>query len=140
MLRITLIFSVLFVFSCGNAQKVEVATSNDSSKVLIADSVKIPNNGDYIKRYKNGVIEIQGQMKDGKREGVWKSFYQNGGPWSETTFVAGKREGATTSFYENGQKRYVGFFANDRESGKWSFWDEQGNLAREMDYNVVDVK
>ena len=140
MLRIALIFSVLFVFSCGNAQKVEVATSNDSSKALIADSVKISNNGDYIKRYKNGVIEIQGQMKDGKREGVWKSFYQNGAPWSETTFSAGMREGATSSFYENGKKRYAGFFKNDRESGKWSFWDEQGNLARKMDYNVVDVK
>lgn len=140
MLRITFIFSVFFIFSCGNAQKVEVATTNDSIKTLNTDTVKIPNNGDYIKRYKNGVIEIQGQMKDGKRDGVWKSFYQNGAPWSETVFTGGQKNGATSSFYENGQKRYAGFFTNDKESGKWSFWDEQGNLVREMDYNVADVK
>ncbi len=140
MLRIALFVSAFFIFSCGNSQKTEVVSTNDTTQVPNAQSVRIPDNGDYIKRYKNGVIEIQGQMKDGKREGIWKSFYQNGAAWSETTFSAGVKNGATASFYENGQKRYAGFFTNDKESGKWSFWDEQGNLAREMDYNVVDVK
>ncbi|MBK7181623.1 MAG: hypothetical protein IPH89_01135 [Bacteroidetes bacterium] len=50
MLRITFILSVFFIFSCGNAQKVEVATTDDSTKILTTDSVKISNNGDYIKR------------------------------------------------------------------------------------------
>ena len=30
---------------------------------------------------------MQGMMKDGKREGLWKSFYENGNQWSESFYV-----------------------------------------------------
>ena len=38
-------------------------------------------NGEYIKYYKNGVIEMRGMMKEGKREGLWKSWYEDGSPF-----------------------------------------------------------
>ncbi len=85
-------------------------------------------NGEYIKYYKNGVIEMRGVMKDGKREGLWKSFYEDGLPWSETIFTKGKKNGKTTSWYDNEKKRYEGFYTNDMESGKWTFWNENGKI------------
>ena len=92
-------------------------------------------NGENIEYYKNGKIKIQGMMKDGNREGVWKSWYEDGTPWSETTFIEGKKNGKTTTWYENGKKRYDGFYTNGIESGKWMIWDEKGKLIETKNYD-----
>ncbi|MFL5764569.1 MAG: toxin-antitoxin system YwqK family antitoxin [Bacteroidia bacterium] len=97
------------------------------------DTVEV--NGDHIERYKNGGIRIQGKMKDGKREGLWKSWYEDGKPWSETTFKAGIRNGKTKTWYENGNPRYEGEYTNDNESGKWTYWDESGKEVTKKDYD-----
>lgn len=131
--------SVNYLYSCGNG------SGSDSNQLVQHDTMKtnsmissskdsILQNGEYIKHYKNSVIEIQGIMKDGKRDGLWKSFYENGLPWSETTFLEGKKEGKTTTWYDNNQKRYEGFYTNDFESGKWTFWDEKGKQVNTTDY------
>jgi antitoxin component YwqK of YwqJK toxin-antitoxin module len=99
------------------------------------DSVVI--NGEQIRYHKNGVIEMRGLMKDNKRDGLWKSWYENGLPWSETTFKAGKKYGKTTTWYDNGNKRYEGFFTNDKESGRWTFWKEDGSI---LDYKNYDLR
>lgn len=91
-------------------------------------------NGEYIKYHKNGVIEMRGLMKNGKRDGLWKSWYEDGLPWSETTFVSGKKNGKTTTWYANEKKRYEGFYTNDVESGKWTFWDENGKIQSIQNY------
>jgi antitoxin component YwqK of YwqJK toxin-antitoxin module len=91
-------------------------------------------NGEYIKYYKNGVIEMRGMMKDGKREGLWKSWYEDGSPWSETTFKEGKKNGKTTTWYGNNNKRYEGFYANDIEAGRWTFWAENGKIQSTQNY------
>ena len=74
-------------------------------------------------------------MKDGKRDGLWKSFYDKGLPWSETTFVDGKKNGKTTTWYSNEQKRYEGFYTNDKESGVWTFWNEKGEVINKKNYD-----
>jgi antitoxin component YwqK of YwqJK toxin-antitoxin module len=91
-------------------------------------------NGEYLQHYKSGVVEMLGEIKNGKREGVWKSFYETNSPWSETTFEAGKKNGKTTTWYENGKKRYEGFYTNDKESGSWTFWDEKGTVISTKKY------
>ncbi|HET6225663.1 MAG TPA: hypothetical protein VFF27_05245 [Bacteroidia bacterium] len=96
----------------------------------------VVSNGEQIYYHKNGKVEMRGVMKDKKRDGLWKSFYDNGTPWSETTFKDGKKEGKTTTWYENGQKRYEGFFKNDVESGRWVFWNEDGSIADSKNFDL----
>jgi antitoxin component YwqK of YwqJK toxin-antitoxin module len=55
--------------------------------------------------------------------------------WSETTFKAGIKNGKTTTWYENGKKRYDGFYKNDLESGKWTYWNEAGELVNTQDFD-----
>lgn len=136
MLRIILIATITLAFGCNGPVK------QRDSEFPKKDSIQSPSStlkttidGEFIKRYDNGVVEVRGILKAGKREGVWKSFYKNGMPWSETTFLNGKKEGHTISWHENGQKRYEGYFKNDVESGLWIFWDDQGNLATKKDYD-----
>jgi antitoxin component YwqK of YwqJK toxin-antitoxin module len=138
-------FSILMtgLLSCSNQTpekqeevKVEAPVNQDSTRFTIATEQQdsVVNTGESIQKYKNGVIRMRGMMKDGKREGLWKSWYENGTPWSETTFAAGVRDGKTVTWYENGNKRYEGAYTNDMESGKWTYWDEKGKEAITKDY------
>jgi len=114
----------------------EIQQESEIPQVTNQANTPIVNDGEYIQRYPNGVVEMQGMMKDGKREGLWKSFYENGSPWSETTFKNGIKEGPTTTWYENEQKRYVGNYKNDVEIGKWTYWNEKGEVVLIKDFDI----
>jgi hypothetical protein len=136
-----LFFAMAIIVSCNNnPPPAETENKEVEQKTITRDFVfeapkdSVVNEGEYIKRYKNGIIEMQGMMKDGKRDGIWKSWYEDGSPWSETTFAAGKKNGRTITWYSNKQKRYEGFYTNDKESGKWQFWDEAGKALPGMEY------
>ncbi|MCQ2320690.1 MAG: hypothetical protein MJZ91_05090 [Bacteroidales bacterium] len=44
------------------------------------------------------------------------------------TDAKGRRQGKWCDFYPNGQKRYEGQFKNDKCTGEFRYFDEQGNL------------
>jgi len=140
------ITSFLILSICLFACKQNNGQPTDTISTVQHDTVKseravpvtkdtIISEGEYIQHYKNGVTKMRGMMKNGKRDGLWKSFYDNGSPWSETTFKDGKKDGPTITWYPNEQKRYVGFYSNDAEAGKWTFWDEKGKKVQDMDYD-----
>ena len=145
-MKTKIILFSLFIFgliSCSNQPvdepvletKMEKTLNSDSTTfTIISNQDTTTKNGESIVKYPNGNVKMHGMMKDGKREGLWKSFYDNGIQWSETTFAGGIKNGKTTTWYENGNKRYEGFYANDLESGKWTFWNEAGELASTKDY------
>jgi antitoxin component YwqK of YwqJK toxin-antitoxin module len=58
--------------------------------------------------YENGKVKQQGYFKDGKLEGQWKSFDQNG------------------------NKTAMGEYVNGEKTGKWFFWDNA--QLSEVDY------
>ena len=142
-IQLFLVIVAISYISCNNkrvekplpAEKQAKEIQTDFTFEHKTDSVVV--NGEQILYHKNGVIEMRGLMKDNKREGLWKSWYENGLPWSETTFKEGKKNGKTTTWYDNGNRRYEGFFTNDKESGRWTFWKEDGTL---MDYKNYDLR
>ncbi len=133
---ILLYFASIGLFGCqNNNHSVNTIIKKDST-ISVAPAKKIEVlNGESIERYPNGVIKIQGMMKDGKRDGLWKSFYDNGSPWSETTFSDGKKNGKTTTWYTNNNKRYEGYYTNDKESGLWTLWNEKGDVTNKKNYD-----
>ncbi|MBL7884311.1 MAG: hypothetical protein JNL69_09590 [Bacteroidia bacterium] len=140
---LTLLGTTLFM-ACGahkNEQNKTTVQIQNPTEAITEQHTQKPNipiieNGEHIQRYPNGVIEMKGMMKDGKREGLWKSFYENGSPWSETTFKEGIKNGPTTTWYENEQKRYIGNYKDDKEVGKWTYWDEKGKLILTKDFDT----
>lgn len=121
--------------SVVDTKVVEPAVDINSTQFTIISNQDSTQNGESIIKYPSGKVKMQGMMKDGKREGLWKSFYETGLPWSETTFEAGIKNGKTTTWYENGNKRYKGFYKNDRESGKWTYWNEAGEQVNSQDFD-----
>jgi len=137
-----LLFTICFVIaSCKTktTREENIQEKKDTIQREFAFESKtdsVVTNGEQIYYHKSGAVEMRGIMKNNQRDGLWKSFYENGLPWSETTFKEGKKDGRTTTWYENGQKRYEGFFTNDLESGKWVYWHEDGTIAGTHNYDL----
>ena len=57
----------------------------------------------------------RGAYKNGKVEGPWVSYYDNGRIWYKGVYKNGNREGPWVGYFENGTKddRFTGTFRND---------------------------
>lgn len=134
LLHLTIItFSFLF-FSCSQKKEiVESSYPNGSPKVVgvYKDELKIAE----IKYYENGKKELEGFYNEKlERNGKWIYWFENGKIWSECEYKNGIKEGKSTVFFENGQKRYEGNYKNDSTIGVWKFWNEKGELVKEINY------
>ena len=133
-----IVILVLVLNACTEQQEVVEQTHEDGSpKTVVTYTTK---NDQKIKLstkqfYKNGQLELQGEFdKDGKRHGSWIYNYKNGKRWSEAEYEHGLREGESAVYYENGQLRYKGKYKEDKTAGKWLFYDEKGNIVKELMY------
>ena len=90
--------------------------------------------GSETTRHPNGLLQTQGNYKQGLRDGPWYSWYPSGLPWSETSFENGLKTGPTKTWFSNCKLRYDGFYAKDKPTGHWKFYDETGKLVQEKQY------
>ncbi len=119
----------------------------------------IPQQGHVVLRDQRGLIEAEGNMVSGKREGDWKLYdenglieqigeYRNGGQvgiWvtynesgtinSKGASINGKREGMWDLYYEDtGSLNAFGKFKNDVQVGKWKVFDKKGRFKEDKYY------
>ena len=107
--------------------------------------------GQVIKKYKNGQVKSIENFKNGKLNGEFKEFFENGSLFQVGTFKNGDIENVK-AFYENGnlkfeQKlknrkgKYRGYYPNGKleaegevfqgdEIGLWKYYNEEGNLLK----------
>ena len=69
---------------------------------------------------------MQGTYKNGKSEGPWVSYYDNGQLEKKGTYSGGMKYGPWVSYYGNGQLEEKGAFKNDKREGPWYFYDKDG--------------
>lgn len=79
-------------------------------------------------------IRIEGSFKNKERDGLWKSWREDGKVWSEGSFKEGKRDGITKVYHENGKLYYTGNYNNDQRIGTWKFYSDNGKLLKEVKY------
>lgn len=84
-----------------------------------------------------GRLELEGQMVNGQRQGIWTTYFPNGRVRSRSEYRDGVLQGITTAFRANGAMYYTGQHRNGRETGTWRFYDDQGNLARTVEYDSL---
>lgn len=83
--------------------------------------------------YPNGKLKSTGTISNGKKEGLWSFYHEDGRKWSECNFQAGESHGKVVSYHPNGQVNYIGYFTGGEKSGKWQFYDLDGKLIKEVD-------
>lgn len=123
------LFAILIglIFACGQPEP----SQQKPTKPLTMDDEGYT--GKYEKRYDNGRLRIQGNMVNGKREGLWKYFYDNGMLWSKGYYQDDLQHGMSSVYFRSGILRMQGEYANGENIGVWSFWNEEGELIKKVD-------
>lgn len=88
-----------------------------------------------INYHPNGNKYIEGNYKDGLREGKWASWYKDGQLWSEGNFKQDKSDGVRSVYHPNGNLHYKGTFDIGKRVGIWLFYDESGIKINEINYD-----
>jgi antitoxin component YwqK of YwqJK toxin-antitoxin module len=76
--------------------------------------------------HENGQKDGQHSWKDGKQDGLSTYWYENGQKRSEANFKEGKIDGLSTYWYENRQKRQQHSWKDGKQEGLSTYWYENG--------------
>ncbi len=101
-------------------------------KVFSDDSTIM--DGDYDSYYRGGAHEVHGQYVDGKKQGEWTNWHENGKVMKVETYLNGQLNGKITQYRDDKTlERETEYKANKRE-GTWNYYDETGKnlLKREV--------
>lgn len=133
-MRPFLLLSAAALLAC-NAPTTPAATDKDPDSVRAiarADSLRRDSlrDGHHRMLGPTGRTTLEGDLRNGKRHGVWTSYNADGRTKSRNEYVDGVLEGPTITFHDNGAVYYQGQYLHDKAFGKWSFFDEKGGLIR----------
>jgi antitoxin component YwqK of YwqJK toxin-antitoxin module len=86
-------------------------------------------NGNCVSCYRNGVVENQIKIVNGKQDSIGMSYYESGCPQSKMTFVMGIMDGETVFYYDStGKKEVEQYFNMGKKEGRFiSFQNNDKN-------------
>ena len=112
MKRLFIIFPLLLIVGCSKPISEETLIDKDFLKYH--PETKELYSGEVFQNRMGGEKEFEGSYKDGKKDGLWTTWYENGQKNSERTYKDNKRDGLWTEWYENGQKKSEGTWKNGK--------------------------
>ena len=137
-LTLMLVLSLAVLSAC--AQKpprvIEYEQIQERDGLVYEVGAADPYTGTVVEHYSNGQKKIEGNVVNGKPEGVKTEWYENGQKRVERNYVNGKQEGIETKWYENGQKKVENNYVNGKPEGIETEWYENGQKRTEG--NVVN--
>jgi len=75
-----------------------------------------------------------GNLLNGKYDGLWTNWYENGQKSGEFNYKDGKLDGLGTIWYENGLKMLEGTYMDGSSDGLWTKWYKNGQKKEERTY------
>ena len=69
-----------------------------------------------------------GKFKEGKKEGYWEYYFENGQLWKKGKYQNGNREGLWVSHYPDGKLNGRGHYRNDKMEGEWIIYNYEESL------------
>lgn len=78
-----------------------------------------------------GEVRGRGLIQNGKRDGPWIFFDDNGQRLSAGDFKAGQEDGPWVFFHPNGQMESRGAFKDGKQDGPWTFFNPNGTTISE---------
>lgn len=70
----------------------------------------------------------------GKKQGLYKEYFDDGNLVRECTYINDKLEGSEKLYYRNGQLQFDRTFKNGEKEGQEKYYDENGQLRLEHTY------
>jgi len=72
---------------------------------------------------------------NGKRNGKWTFWNENGNIVRTGSYAAGKRDGSYAYYFNDGSKKEEGAWKNDQRDGLWAKYSNNGNTQKEGTYS-----
>jgi antitoxin component YwqK of YwqJK toxin-antitoxin module len=117
----TLVIFLAFLISC------EEKKSKNSGLVKGKDGV--------VKQFsKDGKLETEITLKDGKRHGIARNYYRNGKVSLEINYVDNGKDGQSKRFYESGKIYQLTNYKKDKIDGFLKKYRESGQVISEARY------
>ena len=76
---------------------------------------------------KANTLRAEVNFEDGKLNGVYKEYYDNGAQKSKIIYEDGEENGEAEYYYTTGALKMKGKFKDGKKHGKWIYYDEDGN-------------
>ena len=108
----TLLIILPLLLIVGCSKPINDETLIDKRGLKYHPDTKELYSGKAFKNRMGGKKEFEGSYKDGKKDGLWTDYYENGQKSSELTYKNDKKDGKWTYWYEDGQKKWEGTYKN----------------------------
>jgi antitoxin component YwqK of YwqJK toxin-antitoxin module len=103
--------------------------------VHYSDSATVIAKGTYLNDEREGEWAIsvgdvheEGEFAAGLKNGLWKTYYDNGKLYHKGVFIQGNPNGRHEFYYPDGNPREEQFYVNGRREGNWKKYNEDGSL------------
>ena len=90
-----------------------------------------------------GKVTLLENYKDGKEDGLWRAWHENGQLWQVFNLKDGEFDGLWRAWHENGQLNSETNYKDGKEDGLCRYWHENGQLSSEANYKdgkLIDEK
>ncbi len=77
----------------------------------------------------------EGKYQEGKKVGLWKSYYPSGVLKNRITYVNGRAEGNAVMYHENGKIAEQGYWKGNRWVGEYKLFYDNGQVAQQFNFN-----
>lgn len=88
-------------------------------------------NGEFRRYHVNGLLDTYCVYENDSIEGVEVMYLANGCKSQEFTYLHGKKNGPHKEYYVDGSIKTEGNYKNDLHDGPWTFYDERGVVRGE---------
>lgn len=128
MKNIVLVFCAALLIAACKGKQNEGATAEKKEK---KEELVIIENDQYMEYYPGRKqIKFKGmQDAEGRREGQWIFYAEDGTESSVTHYMNGKKNGHSIVKYPNGAVHYIGEYKDDEKIGVWRIYDEKGEVT-----------
>jgi hypothetical protein len=90
--------------------------------------------GLWVTWYVNGQKANEIEYRDGKYDGTFTAFYDNGSKAYKQHYKAHVCVGAEIGWHKSGKNAYEGEYKDGKQDGVWRHWYENGQLASQSTY------
>ena len=130
MKRLSFLFCAI-LFCIGASAQDTVRTYWKNNKLMSIGVEKAGmEEGHWVFYHINGAKWTEGDYVDGRKVGVWRTWYEDGTLNQEYN----AENGPFKSWYRSGKVEIEGQFVNGKREGKWTFLHPNGKLYKEVTY------
>ena len=88
--------------------------------------------GPYVSYHDNGELSSKGAYKNGERDGPWVTYHISGKLMIKETLKNGEKDGPWEYYFVNGRLREKGTYKNGKREGVWVDYDKNGTVNKTL--------